>query len=198
MTDNKKHEMSRSIMYDMQSIDYNSKWKNNLNNKTKYDNVFINFSLKHIMANPNLMMENLLDLTKSDSKVLVVFLDGDVIENILGSRDRFEIKDDNNKTIIGLYRYDDTYDSNGSKIKQIIIYVRGTLRFGTGSVEYIVHSKDLQTMFELNGYSVIESDSFANKQEKYINNDDHIKSNKDKQTILEVLGWFRYILFKRD
>jgi hypothetical protein len=199
MTDKKKHDISRSIVYNMVPIDYISKWKKQtvIELDSKYDNVFINFSLKYLMSDPDMMMTNLANVTNTDAKVLAIFIDGDVIENVLGSTNRFEIKDDDDKTIIGVYRYDNILDSKGTNIKQFVIYVKGTLRFGTGSVEYVINAEKLQNLFISNGYSIISSGSFSNKQDSYISNNTHITSDKDRDIIREVLGWFKYILFKR-
>lgn len=197
MTNDKKRKLGRSRMYDMVPIVYGSEWINDNYNNDKYDNIFINFSLRYMIANPDLMMKNLSNIITNDSNILVVFLDGDIIESMLQSSDRFEIKDDNNKTVIGLYRYDNDLDSNGNILRQFVIYVRGTLRFGTGSIEYVIHTDDLQSLFITNGYSIVTSGQIVNKQMIYIAHDDHIKSDKDRNNLIEVLGWFKYILFKR-
>lgn len=190
-----KKRLSRTNTYDMKSVDYASIWDNS---DIKYNNVFVNFSLKYLITDQDQMMMNLNNSTVTDSNVLVVFIDGDVIENILNLYSgRFEIKDDNNKTIIGLYRYDDALDVNGINLKRFVLFIRGTLRFGTGSVEYIVYEKDLQNLFVSNGYSVTLAGSLTDKQESYIVNDRHIILDKDRTNLLKVLGWFKYILFKR-
>jgi len=193
MTNKKKLSRTTNV-YDMKPLDYTSVWGTN----SKYDNVFVNYSLKYLITDSDKMMKNLNNSTNAGSNVLVIFIDGNVIENILNFHSgRFEIKDDDNKTIIGLYRYDYAFNVKGTKLEQFVLFIRGTLRFGTGSVEFIIYEKDLQNLFVSNGYSVTLSGSLADKQESYVTNDRHITSDKDRTNLLEVLGWFKYILFKR-
>ena len=190
-----KSKLSRSNKMDKSDNTNNINNMDNVDNN--YDYVFINLSLKYLITNPHIMMKNLNTITNIGSDILVVFIDGETIDTLLGARDKFEFKDNAGKIIIGVYKYDDTYDSDGNVLKQFVLYIRETIRYSAGSVEIIIHKEHIEDLFKNKGYFIVASNMLSDEQKENITNDKHIMNESDKSILFNVLSWFRYILFKR-
>lgn len=152
----KKNNKSRIKLVDYKNLDIDR----------SFDNVLINYSLSLLDTNN---LEKTLKRINADS-ILIIHIDNEVVKKILEKANRYELFDSNNKTIVGVYRYDE----------KIIVYLRETLRFGSGKIETILNT-DLN--LNLDNYT-FDTGSFNN-----VLIDDPI--------ITKTLALFRYSVFHK-
>jgi hypothetical protein len=196
MTEKKKLNRTQKINYDMQIIDYSTNWASDIiKDHNKHYSIMMLFSLTRLMHKPETMMENLTKVFDNEGSIIIFFIDGDEVERLLGSSERFEITDETNKPIVGVYKYDDIETKNGN-VGQIVVYVREILRFRFGVVESVLYNKDIVNLFKSNGYYVVDTKTL----------DEHLMDKVSQQTDLsdiamkstkQTLKLIRCTVFKR-
>lgn len=178
-------KMSRPMIYDIHIVDYNKNW---IEQDIKFNTIMIKFCMSDLMNDRQNMTNNLNNISSDDCTLLLFFIDGDVINILLNDSERFEIMDDDDKTIIGIYRYDDVFNLDGSKEKQFVIYIRDTLRHGTGTIEKFIYYDDVVSLFDKTGFRAVKTGLFST---------DIHEIEKIDHNVLKTLGMFRYVLFKK-
>jgi hypothetical protein len=152
----------------------------------EFDNIFVNYSLRFLKKDVRTLKQNLIKHHKKGGSLLVIYIDYDSVMNLLQKRDRFEIQDEDKKTIFGLYTYDPDRDMSGDTYNQFIVYLRETYRYGIGSVEPTIRSSDIDIMFD-------DYDVSTNKRLL------EIFKHSDKLTEIEktVIGIFNFAVLKK-
>jgi hypothetical protein len=125
------------------------------------------------------VIDNINQLCIRDHVILIMYIDGELVEKLIGKSDKFEFLDENKIPIFGLYLYDDKLyyhdDTNQSikdKKRQIVIYLRETLRYGYGVVEPLTKTQDILDAFSPNYELMIDDfirgDNLDTKQQKIL------------------------------
>ncbi|VBB18449.1 hypothetical protein YASMINEVIRUS_912 [Yasminevirus sp. GU-2018] len=202
MTDEKKKKISRKVNYDMQSVSFTSNWSEDLSVKN-INHVLINWSISELMYSPASLVKNLLTLTthSKECTVLVLFVDGDRVEELIHSENgsRYEIFDSNKKPIVGVYSYDDVSNVDGQTDSTFVLYVRETLRFGSGSVERVLNVNNIASIMSVGEFELIDTQPFDSYIKAQIGTDllPVTIPNEIHETVLTTLSMFRYAVFKK-
>lgn len=138
---------------------------NEFNKFPKIQNLFrfvmFKYNICFMMNQINNVIDNLANKCTSDVKIMILYIDGDKIEKLIGDSDRSEVFDDTNQSIFGVYRYDDQYvysdkDDKQIKNKQVVIFLRETLRYGYGVIERLTNSAEILDAFGTNYDLIID------------------------------------------
>lgn len=198
MSEARKHKNSsyKMIQGDVRRTNEFNKFPHIAN---KFSYILFKFNIHNMMNQIDNVIQNLNTYSDSKSVIVICYVDGDVVNRLIGAKDRFEILDDDQMTVFGLYKYDDqiyldenTSEQKATRYNQFVLYLRETLRYGHGVVERILTTQNIMDTFGAE-YKMIKDDQMINFDDPEIH---HIKSNlSDVQcTIAEV---FRYMILQR-
>jgi hypothetical protein len=193
----KKHDVQSFIMVqgDIRCLNEFNKFPE-VRNKFKY--VMFKYNMCFMMEHIDNVLDNLASRCTMDVKIMILYVDGHCVEKLIGSSSRIEIADDDNKTVFGLYRYDDqniasdNKNKQSIKHKQIVIYIKDTLRYGYGIVERLTKTKDILDAFGTT-YDLIKDESMIHCIDSQVN--PYTDDLTDKQK--KIASIFRYMILQK-
>ena len=190
---NNKNLNKRFIMIEADISTENNKFLDTLDKnliQKSFNCIMFKYNICTMINNIHNVIENLKLISSIQSKIIIVYIDGDLVRNLMRSSDRFEIIE-NDSVIFGLYRYDDIYYDNKAN-KQIVVFLRDTLRYKYGVIERLTTTKEILDAFNTE-YILIEDDKIINYDNENTNSYKSSLSNIQKQ-ISEV---FRYMILQK-
>jgi len=161
---------------------------NNMHLMRKFNFLIFRFNIYLYMSQINILINNINKCTTVDTLIIILYIDGKYLENLIKSSDRYEEKD-NGVTMFGVYEYDDMIDEvTNTHYKQIVIYLKETIRYGSGRVELLLKTQDILDAFG-SDYYLVKDDIIIN--EKYM-----IENNmSDQQKRISKI--FKYMILKK-
>lgn len=154
----------------------------------KYDAIVFNFTLHYMMYNIEILMKNILQVSKKGTKVIITCMDGKLIHEELHKHGKIEVRH-NDQPIFAIFpKYDNT-QKEIPKRSDILTYFKGTYGVANGSIEPLVDVDRLIRFFENNGYKLLEHKKFL----------DYNSKNKQKMsnTQKKVSYYYTSLIFER-
>lgn len=131
----------------------NTKYKDN-----KYDAIISNFTIQYLL-DPNLnasnkFIENINSVDKSDTIVIILYLDGERASYQLNKSkyDKYEVYFDG-EPLYGIYKLDDDYSTYNKN--KVMVYFKDKDGMEEGSIEPLVYKNTLINRFKEIGYNVL-------------------------------------------
>lgn len=206
MTDkylSKKKHKNNDTMNQYTMIQGDIKRDNEFNKFPEISDVFryvmFRYNMCFMMNQIDTVIDNLRNRCTDDAVMMILYVDGDYVEDLMRKTDRFEEMDTkNDTTIFGVYRYDDQVfypdeddRSVKSKYKQIVVYLRETLRYGHGVVERLTKTKDILDAFGSN-YHLIKDEPMIQCDDAEIKS--YVSELSDQQKRIATV--FRYMILQ--
>lgn len=119
--------------------------------KNKYDVITFQFTIHYMLDKFDILMKNLLAISKHGTKVIVTCMDGNLINEELNKTDKIEVRNNNNEIIFAIA---DAPNDN------ILVYLKGGYGMEHGSIEKLVNVNKLSKIFTENGYKQMERKPF--------------------------------------
>lgn len=150
----------------------------------KFDVITFIFTIHYMMANLNIVMDNLINASKSGTKVILTFVNGNKIKPLLQKNDRYEIRH-NNDIYWGVYRYNHS--------NKPLFFMKDVYGLQNGSEEYLVDSDILISVFEKNKFKLIEKKTF----DKEVSSNNAFKKYKLLPFQEEILSFQELLIFSK-
>lgn len=145
----------------------------------KYDVITFQFTIHYMIEKFDILIKNLLDISKHGTKVIITCMDGNLINEELNKSDKIEVRNTKNNIIFAIA---DAPNDN------IIVYLKGGYGMEHGSIEKLVNLNKLSKIFIENGYKQIE-------RKPFLEYNSHIK---DQMTTIQknVSKYYTSIIFE--
>jgi hypothetical protein len=158
----------KNIIY-LQSVG-NKNWlsgNSGLNNKSKEilkklkgvkaNCITFEFTIHYMIHKLNILMKNITNFSKKDTKVIIHCLNGELILNLLKNNNKFSVYNNNNNNLV--FFIEKKFKSSDI-FKKIDVYFKGGQGLDNVVSEYIVEPKNLIDTFINNGFELIEFTKF--------------------------------------
>ena len=119
--------------------------------KNKYDIITFQFTIHYMIDKFNVLMKNLLSISKHGTKVIITCMDGNLINEELNQTDKIEVRNTKNEIIFAIA---DAPNDN------LLVYLKGGYGMEHGSIEKLVNVNKLSKIFTENGYKQLERKPF--------------------------------------
>jgi len=139
-------------------------WKSDNKYKIIYDNIYdivtFQYTLHYMMNNINIVLNNLKDIVKSGTKIIITCMDGNKINDNFKKFGKVEIRNKQEPifAIVPFYKISDKIPNTDNNI---LVYFKGAYGVSSGSLEPIIDINNLINIFENNNYKLIEKKNFA-------------------------------------
>ena len=156
-----------NVINGLGDVDWKSDKKYNPIFEHTYDVITFQFTLHYMMHNIEILMKNILQVSKKGTKVIITCMDGRLIHTDLQKHNRIEIRNvtSNNKepifAIIPQYDYKQLL-----KESDVLVYFKGTYGVESGSVEPLIDISRLISFFSNNGFKLLEIKKFLDYNSK--------------------------------
>lgn len=144
-------------------------------------NILIQQNSNQIFKNKKNFMDNM-RFIGDDSTIIVTYLDGVLIENALNGSKMYQIKDNNDTLIFGIYEYDKIDDN-----ESVVVFLKDSERYYGGLVEIIVALDDIKDIFVSINYEMIREGALYS-----VSNE-----NKIDRVQKKISEFFKYVVFKK-
>jgi SAM-dependent methyltransferase len=157
------------------------KWNNleqykNITEK-KYDIITFQFTIHYMIDNIDILMKNINNISKQNTKILITCMNGTLIKNELQKNNKIEIINSNNEIIFAINKFND------DTLNNVLVYFKGGYGMENGSIEKLVDIEKLIHIFNDNNYEIIDKKPFLNFDSKIKNNMNSIQKNVSKYYI---------------
>lgn len=153
----------------------------------KYDVITFQYTIHYMIYNIDILINNILQVTKKGTKIIVNCMDGLLIHNKLQKHGRIEIRNDQEPifAIVPLY---DHKQSNLPKNSDVLVYLKGAYGVASGSIEPLINTNALIKKFDENNYRLLEIKKFL----------DYNSQNKNKMSKIqkEVSSYYTSLIFE--
>jgi hypothetical protein len=140
----------------------------------KYDAITFQFTLHYMMYNIDILIKNILKVSKDKTKVIVNCMDGELIHNELQKSGRIEVRNDQEPIFaivpMYVYRQKDIPDKS-----DVLVYFKGAYGVASGSIEPLVDIKMLIKKLGDSGYNLLERKKFLDYNSNNKNKMSHIQ-----------------------
>jgi len=153
-----------------------------------YDIVTFQFTLHYMMYEIEIVMKNILRVTRKGTKVIITCMDGKLIHDELHKNGKIEVRN-NQEPIFAIFPQYDHMETDIPKKSDILVYFKGTYGVVNGSVEPLVDTERLIRFFDNNGFKLLEIKKFL----------DYNSKNKQKMndTQKQVSYYYTSLIFER-
>lgn len=128
--------------------------KYNIINKYKYCCITFMFTIHYMIKNLNVVLDNLLNVSKIGTKVIILCMNGNYIREKLQGSGQIEIRN-KQEPIFAIYDLS-KYNNTHKILKEVLVYFKGTYGVQNGSIEYIFDYNDMIKSFTDKGFNLIE------------------------------------------
>lgn len=155
----------------------------------KYSSLLFKYNIHSIINHMDIVHMNINKYCTNDLTIMIIYLDGTYVDMAISKTGKYEILDDN-KLKFGIYRFDDYYDLKNNKYKQVVVYLKDTLRYAYGIVEKVIVQQDIINAFG-SDYQIINDDRLIN-----IVPDELLNELSEQQK--SITSIFRYMILKKN
>jgi hypothetical protein len=143
-----------NIIHGKGDDDWDSFKKYNILKNIKVDCITFNFTIHYMINNFSIVLNNILNISKSGTIIIIFCLNGELINSKLNFTNRYEIKSHIPQTdpIYGIYKMDKV-----NNLEEILVYFKDTYGVNKGSIEYIVYLKKLIEDFNKLEFKLLEN-----------------------------------------
>lgn len=139
------------------------KWNNQQILKKKFNIVIITFAIHYMIANIDILIENINKVSKKGTYIIIFCLDGQkIFSKIDKKRKNYEIMF-KKEPYWGVYQYNEQIPNKFNKNFKMLFYMKDVYGVSNGSEEYLLHTINLIDKFEKNNYSLILRKSFLDE-----------------------------------
>lgn len=156
-----------------------------------YDVITFQFTIHYMMYNIEILMKNILRVSKKNTKIIITCMNGKLIHKDLNKNGKIEIMNSRKEPIFAIYGQYDFKDNNQiPKQSDILVYFKGSYGVVNGSIEPLVDIDRLIRFFNNNGFSIIEMKDFLSYNSK----------NKEKMDNIQkkVSYYYTSIVFEKN
>jgi hypothetical protein len=139
-------------------------WKSDNKYKIIFNNIYnvvtFQYTLHYMMNNINIIMNNLKNVVKSGTKIVITCMDGNKIQSEFHRFGKVEVRNRQEPifAIVPFYKISDTLPTTDNNI---LVYFKGAYGVSSGSLEPIIDINKLIKIFEDNQYKLLEKRNFA-------------------------------------
>lgn len=166
------------------------KWRNSIILKNKFEIIIITFAIHYMIANIDILIDNINRVSKKGTIVLIFCLDGQkIFSKIDKKKKNYEIVF-KKEPYWGVYGYNEKIPNEFNKNFKMLFYMKDVYGVSNGSEEYLLHSYNMINKFEKNNYKLILRKSFL----------DELKEMENKisyQFQKDILDLHQTIIFKK-
>lgn len=144
----------------------------------RYSNILIKHSTNEIFSNKDNFVNNILSVDDINTVIIIIYLDGVLINEVMKDDDMYQIKDQDQTLLFGIYKYDK---------QNVVIYLKDSQDYYSGRIERIVQLDEIKKIFDQMDYTMVQESTLH-----AVTNDD--KMNKMQKNISE---FFRYVVFRK-
>ena len=177
-----------NIINGVGDIDWHSQDKYAIVFKNKYDIITFQYTLHYMMNNINIVMNNLKDIVKLGTKIVVTCMDGNKIHEDFKRYQKVEIRN-KQEPIFAIVPFYKVTEQIPEKDNNILVYFKGAFGVSSGSLEPIIDINKLIKIFENNKYKLLERKNFADYNIPI--------KNKLHPNQLKVSSYYMSIIFEK-
>jgi SAM-dependent methyltransferase len=134
--------------------------------KKKFDIITFIFTIHYMMGNIDKVIKNLLEVSKSNTKIIITCINGNDIFEKLKKEGQYEIKY-NNDIYWGVYKYNEPIKTMPVKA---LFFMKDIYGLENGSEEYLVDIDELINKFENKGFTLLNRTNFLDNKNISKNN----------------------------
>jgi SAM-dependent methyltransferase len=131
----------------------------------KYDAITFQFTIHYMMYNMEIVMKNILKVSKKGTKVVITCMDGQLIHEELHKHNKIEVRR-GKEPIFAIFSKYEHLEKELPKRSDILAYFKGTYGVSHGSIEPLVDIKRLIRFFDNNGYTLLGQKKFLDYNSK--------------------------------
>ena len=139
-------------------------WKSEDKYKIVFDNIYnvitFQFTLHYMMNNIQIVMNNLKNIVKFGTKIIITCMDGNKIQSDFKKYGKVEVRN-RQEPIFAIVPFYKVIDVIPDVDNNILVYFKGAFGVSSGSLEPIVDINKLIKIFEENQYKLLERRNFA-------------------------------------
>ncbi|QKF93919.1 mRNA capping enzyme [Fadolivirus algeromassiliense] len=153
----------------------------------KYDVITFQYTLHYMIYNIDTLINNILQVTKKGTKIIVNCMDGRLIHSELNKHGRIEVRNEQEPIFAIVPMYDYKQSTIPPK-SDVLVYFKGAYGVASGSVEPLIDITSLIRKFGENNYKLLEIKKFLdyNSQNK----------NKMSNTQKKVSYYYTSLIFE--
>ena len=177
------------IIHGVGDINWNADDKYKIIFNKKYNVITFQYTLHYMMNNINIVINNLKDIVKSGTKLIITCMDGNKIHNDFKQFGKVEIRN-KQEPIFAIVPFYKIIDNIPDTDNNILVYFKGAFGVSDGSLEPIIDINKLIKIFENNNFKLLERRNFTDY------NIPHIK-NKMSSIQLRVSSYYMSLIFEK-
>lgn len=154
--------------------------------KKKFNVITLIFTIHYMITNLDILIENIMRASKPGTKIIITFVNGEMVKEALKNKDSFEIRYDND-IYWGVYRYNDP------TLNKVLFYMKDTYGLENGSEEHIVNPRMLVDTFVRSGFNLLKHNSF----DAEIRNNPKLKKTKILPFQYEIFRYHKIMIFEK-
>lgn len=154
--------------------------------KKKFNIITLIFTIHYMIPNIDILIKNIINASKSGTKIIITFVNGEMVKEALKKSDSFEVRHDND-IYWGVYKYNDP------SLNKVLFYMKDVYGLENGSEEYTVNPRIVVDSFVKNGFNLIKNTSF----DAEIRSNSAFKKFKILPFQYEIFKYHKIMIFER-
>ena len=169
-----KHNYEDKIKNIVIKKDFSTSWSNDKKNR----NILIHNS-DEVLKNKNDVVNNITLVDDPETVIIITYLDGTLIKKKMDGTNMYQIKDDENVLLFGIYEY---------AKNEVVVFMKDSEDYCSGNIEKIITLEEIKEIFNLMSYTMIQENAL-----NAVTND-----NKMNELQINISDFFSYAVFKKN